>query len=162
MLRATLAIEVLGSKLRRDDKMNRVIGMVPVRTFIIVVVGVGVLALAGYGAQALLTTGPGFGPAVGAPGAAEASGGAAPALDTPGLERELKELVRGQISAQASAGAAPAVDASGLERDLKEIWRYQISTQTSEDAAPAVDESGLERDLKEVVRDRMAGKSQAQ
>jgi len=147
--------------------MNRVIGVVPVKTLIIVVVGVGVLALAGYAAQAALTTESEFGPAVVAPGADEnmaASGEkAATALDTSGLERELKEFVQGQISAEANEATPPTMATSGLERDLKQIiWQHQGVEQANEETAPAGDTSGLERDLKDIVRDGVPGGPQAQ
>ena len=146
--------------------MNRVIGMVPVKTIVVIVVGAGILALAGYGAQALLTTELGFSPAVVAPGADEGvaalSEGAAPALDTPGLERELKEVVRGQISAQASAATASAMDASGLERDLKEIWHRQMLMQANAETAPAGDTPGLEHEPEDIVRDGVTGGPQLQ
>jgi hypothetical protein len=131
----------------------------------LILVGAAVLALAGFGAQAILTPKLGFSPAGVAPradyGLAAPSEGAAPALDASGLERDLKEFVRGQTSAQVREGTTPAMDASGLERDLKAIWQSHMLAQANGGAALSVDTSGLERDVKEVVGDRMAAEPQA-
>ena len=47
-----------GSKPKEDDEMNRVIGVAPVKRMTIILMGVGVLALAGLAAQGVLTADP--------------------------------------------------------------------------------------------------------
>ncbi len=114
--------------------MNRVIGVAPVKRMTIILMGVGVLALAGLAAQGVLTA-------------------------DPKMSREMEPVaVEEHTAAEASAlvaEPAPAVEltsqqASGLEIDLKETDSYRgFITQVGEGWAPSIDASALDNDVKE-------------
>jgi hypothetical protein len=136
---------------KEEDEMNRVIEMVPVKTVIIILTGVGVVALAVLAVQAILTADPRLGQEVepvrveGSAPAAELAPRDEPALESDAMEAD---VYRGFIT-QAGEGVVP-IDVSTMERESREALNYRgFITQVGEGWVHTVDAPEPESDAME-------------